>query len=158
MERQQCGDTVSNHYGVEPMETVKRTKKTGIDELNMPFAISKYNAGMLWVDVSDWKTQKYCTGIKGKKWYFCLVTHCLDVSVVNSHEFYKLVSSDAKKLDLLEFRCHITSCLLKEEGSNLPSNSASRIASVSVDARRTGKHFLERTEGNFSQTHCHKTY
>ena len=56
--------------------------------------ITEYNAGMLGVDLADWKTQKYRVGIKSKKWYFSLVTHCLDVAVVNSHILYSLLHAE----------------------------------------------------------------
>ena len=49
--------------------------------VQVPKCITEYNAGMLGVDLADWKTQKYRVGIKSKKWYFSLVTHCLDVAV-----------------------------------------------------------------------------
>ena len=66
----------SNVYGVEPLKTAQRGKQS----VMMLNCIAKYNEGMLGVDLSDWKTQKYRIGIKSKKWYYSIFTHALDVA------------------------------------------------------------------------------
>ena len=80
---------------------------------------------MLGVDLADWKTQKYRVGIKSKKWYFSLVTHCLDVAVANSHILYNLLHPE-EKMDLLDFREYITTALLKTDSNSKPKKPGAR--------------------------------
>ena len=114
--------------------------------VNMPDAIKKINSGMPGVDLSDWKTQRYRIAIKGKKWYFCLFSHMLDVAIVNAHELYKIVTQDEKKMDLLDFRTFITTCLMKEMGSVRPGHS-SRVSGSSLPKRLrvNDNHVIQRT-------------
>ena len=77
---------LSNKYGNESHRKVKRRMKGKIEEIEMPDVIRKYNEGMLGVDLSDWKVEKYRISIRSKKWYFCAFTHCLDVIMVNASE------------------------------------------------------------------------
>ena len=108
---------MSNVHGVTPMKSVcRRVKKKQIN-VAMPKAIEKYNDGICGVDLAEWKTQYYRTGIKGKKWYFPLFTHCLDVAVVNTAILYQMINPNVN-MDLLAVRCYISSCLLKEISTN----------------------------------------
>ncbi len=142
---------MSNVHGLNPVAKVTRRKKGGKQQIDMPQIISQYNSGMLGVDLADWKTQKYRISIKGKKWYFTLFTHCLDVVMVNCHELYKIVTTDKNPMDLLEFRCYITSCLLKTECSQKPHGRAkpnvSATCRIPTMVRSLGHHILQRTTG-----------
>ena len=79
---------------------MKQANRRG-QPVQVPKCITEYNACMLWVDLADWKTQKHRVGIKSKKWYFSLVTHSLNVAVVNSHILYSLLHPE-EKMDLLQ--------------------------------------------------------
>lgn len=120
--------------------------KGKIEEIKMPDAIRKYNEGMLGVDLPDWKVKKYRISIRSKKWYFCAFSRCLDVIMVNAHELYKICTTDESKLDLLEFRCVVTSCLLREGAHNHGSRSFKGVR-VPKAARLIGDHIMQRTTG-----------
>ena len=78
---------LSNVDGVNPMKQANRRGQP----VQVPKCITEYNADMLGVDLADWKTQKYRVGITCEKGYFSLVTHCLDVAVVNNHILYSFL-------------------------------------------------------------------
>ena len=108
---------------------------------------------MLEVDLADWKTQKYKVGIKRKKWYFSLVTHCLDVAVVYSHILYSFLHSE-EKMDLLDFRVYITTALLKTDSNSKPKKPGVKVPRLPQPLNLIGeKHFLERTD-NGKQRKC----
>ena len=97
---------------------------------------------MVGVDLTDWKTQKYKVGITSKKWYFSLVTHCLDVAVVNSHILYSFLHSE-KKMDLLDFRVYVTTALLKTDSYSKPKKPTVKIPGFPQSFNLIGgKHFL----------------
>ena len=104
---------LSNVDGVNPMKEANRRGQP----VQVPKCITEYNAGMHGGDLADWKTQKHRVGIKSKKWYFSLVTHCLDVAVVNSHILYSLLHPE-EKMDLFNFRVYVTTALLKTDSNS----------------------------------------
>ena len=81
--------------------------------MQVPNCVAKYNGGMLGVHLSDWKTQKYGIRIKIKKGYFPIVTHCLDVAVVNGCVLYNLFHDQKDHIDLLSFRSELSLGLLR---------------------------------------------
>ena len=101
---------------------------------------------MLGVYLADWKTQKYRVGMKSKKWYFSLVTHCLDVAVVNSHILYSLLHPE-EKMDLLDFRVYVTTGLLNTDSNSKPNNPGVKLPILPQPLNLINeKHFLERTD------------
>lgn len=147
---------LSNSFGKYPTTAVKRRVKGMATTVQMPNVLRRYNNGMSGVDLSDWKTQRYRISIKGKKWYFCLFSHMLDVAIVNSHELYKLIDHSDNKMDLLAFRIFITSSLLREQGSVQPKifkgmkgNKFPRIAALQTNVQ----HNIQRTT-NGKQRRC----
>ena len=104
---------------------MKQANRRGLP-VQVPKCITEYNAGVLGVDLADWKTQKYRVGIKSKKWYFSLVTHCLDVAVVNSYILYNLLHPK-EKIDLLDFRVYVTTVLLKTDSNSKPKKTGVRV-------------------------------
>ena len=126
---------------------MKQVNRRGQPAL-MPNCISKYNAGMLGVDLSDWKTQKYRINIMSKKWYFNLITHCLDVAVVNGHIIYNLVKEKDDQVDLLQFRTMVTTTLLRHDSDSKPQRTGTKIVHLPREiALAGGTNTLERTEG-----------
>ena len=59
---------LSNVNGVNPMKLANRRGQP----VQVPKCITEYIAGMLGVDLADWKTQKYRVGIKRKKSVFLI--------------------------------------------------------------------------------------
>ena len=114
--------------------------------VQVPKCITEYNAGMLEVDLADWKTQKYRVGVKRNKWYLSLVTHCLDVAAVYSHILYGLLHPE-EKMDLSDFRVYATTALLKTDSNSKPKKPSVKVPRLPQPLNLIGeKHFLERTD------------
>lgn len=75
-----------------------------------PFMIKKYNENMGGVDRADQNISLYRIGIRSKKWYFSLFSHCLDMA---EHNAWQLHKSNGGKMDHLAFRRCIASGLLE---------------------------------------------
>ncbi|KAJ8928709.1 hypothetical protein NQ314_018719 [Rhamnusium bicolor] len=93
----------TNYDTIEPLSKVKRwssAKKEKID-VPQPQLFSKYNASMGGVDLLDQAVNNYRINIQGKKWWWPLFTHMLNVSVVNAWRIQNL--SCEKNTDLLTF-------------------------------------------------------
>lgn len=117
----------SNVDTVEPVHKAKRfsqqTKK--YVQIDQPAIIKKYNENMGGVDRSDQNIGLYRTSMRGKKWYFPLIAHCLDMSVHNAWQLYK---HDKGEYDHLSFRRAIARSLLetyKSDGKRGPSRTPS---------------------------------
>lgn len=99
----------SNAVGVNPIRMVKRysQKENKSILIPQPYIIQLYNQNMGGVDTSDQNIALYQTGIRGKKWYFCLFAHV-------STWRYKTHGSSAEflikksRLDHLAFRRRIS--------------------------------------------------
>lgn len=61
------------------------------------------------VDRSDQNLSLYRTSIRGKKWYFPLITHCVDMAVHNSWQLHRQRGGE---LDQLKFRRRLATILL----------------------------------------------
>ena len=134
---------LSNAYGCVPTTRVKRRIGQERKDVDVPCMIAEYNKGMGGVDMSDWKTERYRTMIRGKKWYFVIFSHCIDVAVVNTTVLYNM-ANPSSKLDLLDVRRYITKCLLQPHAKAIPRRVSSKI---SDEIRKSGDHVIERTEG-----------
>ena len=53
--------------------------------------IKNYNKYMGGVDHHGWFLEKHRIAIRGKKWYWCLVTRMIDMAVVNACIIYRLI-------------------------------------------------------------------
>ena len=78
--------------------------------------IKVYNEHMGGVDRMDQNISKYRIAIRGKKWYACIVTYCIDVAINNAWQLHKICEGkDA--MDLLTFRrkhCTLLSAALSK--------------------------------------------
>ena len=73
----------SNFCSHEPVQKVKRRVKRAADlNVTQPFLGKKYNDGMGGVDVMDRLLSSYRPRIRGKKWYFPLITNAINIAVV----------------------------------------------------------------------------
>jgi len=120
---------VSNHATVFPTIQVKRFSKTDkkVILVPQPHIIKIYNENMGGVDRADQNISLYRSSIRGKKWYFPLFTHFVDMAVQNSWRLHKF---NGGKLDHLSFRRIIAVGILesfkkKSEGrtSKLPKGA-----------------------------------
>ncbi len=134
---------LSNKYGTEPLKQANRRGKP----VQVPYCVTQYNAGMLGVDLADWKTQKYRITIRSTKWYFSLFSHCIDVAVVNSHIIYNMMQEQKNKIDLLKFRTLVTTTLLRLDTGSKPQRQGVKMVPLPEDiALVGGNHILERTD------------
>lgn len=63
------------------------------------------------VDRSDQNISLYRIAIRGKKWYFSLITHCIDLAIQNAWQLYR---NDGGKMDQLSFRRRIATAMLSQ--------------------------------------------
>lgn len=106
-----------------PIKKVKRRTKGATKEVEQPNLINSYNKGMGGVDLCDRLCSSYRPEIRGKKWYWPLFTHAINISVVAAWRIHCKVSGNI--MTHLEFRRYITRCLLKMEAST--SSSSDRL-------------------------------
>ena len=73
----------SNFLSHLPIETLKHQVKSKPDaHITQPQLIKQDNNGMRGIDVIDQLLGSYCPMIYGKKWYWPIIIHATNVSVV----------------------------------------------------------------------------
>lgn len=116
----------SNAVGVAPMHFVKRysykDKKT--IHIEQPHIVNQYNQHMGGVDRCDENISLYRTSVRGKKWYFPLISNCIDLAVQNAWQLHKLVYNG--KLDHLAFRRQVALALLQANKKDNNNRSTGR--------------------------------
>nr|CAI5828917.1 unnamed protein product [Callosobruchus analis] len=102
----------SNHTKILPTLPVKRfcRKEKKMMYVPQPHAIKMYNENMGGVDRAGQNISLYRTQIKGKKWYFPLIAHCLDMAEQNAWQLYRLGGG---KKDHLRFRQSVATSILE---------------------------------------------
>lgn len=77
----------STYVGVQPLGTVRWYSQAQKKFINVsrPHLIGQYNAFMGGVDHMDENIARHRVAIRGKKWWWCLFTWILDVSVHATH-------------------------------------------------------------------------
>lgn len=95
-------------HGVEPIGHVRRYCKTERKYVQVPRPniIAEYNNNMGGTDLMDEFVSNYRIGIRSKKWWWCIFTYLLDVTVSNSWILYKRANNS--KISQLDFRRNIT--------------------------------------------------
>nr|CAI5821285.1 unnamed protein product [Callosobruchus analis] len=100
----------SNSAGVNPIHSVKRfCRKERKIMVQQPHLVNLYNANMGGVDRYDQNISLYRTSIRGKKWYFPLITHLIDTALQNAWQLHRARGGN---LDQLGFRRRIATTLL----------------------------------------------
>jgi hypothetical protein len=69
------------------------------EEVQQPLPISLYSSSMGGVDLNNKLTSSYRIRMRGKKWYWPLVTYFLDMATSNSWVLYRLAGGDLTHLD-----------------------------------------------------------
>lgn len=98
-----------------------------------PQLIKTYNASMGGVDLLDQGVNNYRISIHGKKWWWVLFTHMINMVVLNAWRLYTITNED-DQMDLLLFQRNITRHYLRSYGkaiqrrptTNRPSGSLPR--------------------------------
>ena len=109
------------------------------------------------VDQHDWLLEKHAIAIKGKKWYWSIVTRIIGMSIVNAYLLYRDIHGKIS-ISIKEFRRAIAVNYLKighgrrvQRGRSLSLPSNSRF-SVSDDVRYYGKDHI--TDKRDKQRRC----
>ena len=126
----------SNFCTHEPIQNAKRrVKKCSDTSVPQPYLVKKYNEGMGGVDIMDRLLSSYRPMIRGKKWYFPLITNAFNMAVVAAWRLHCAVQS--KKLSHIDFRREITICLLKMDNRD-NNRRKSAVANLPQDIRTDG--------------------
>ncbi|KAI1706058.1 transposase IS4 domain-containing protein [Ditylenchus destructor] len=124
---------------VDPVKTVERWSAKQKERLRVsqPNLVRQYNTFMGGVDQMDQNVSQYRTGIRSKKWWFCVFSFCLDTSVQNAWQIYRIYNP---RVPFLEFRRQIVQYYLqgyKQAPKRNPfkAQSGSKKPRVSEDIR-----------------------
>lgn len=175
----------SNHEPIEPMHRVKRwDRKAGrMAIIEMPQILKAYNTRMGGVDLFDNAMNNYRIRVRGKKWYWPLITNALDAAMVNAWKLHCVLAKYKDTLDLaksagidksksrvsrtkkstaipqLEFRVFVAECLLRQVKSTKkpanPPNLAAQIALNEIRSDRVG-HGILSTKKPLRCRQCHE--
>ena len=147
----------SNAAGVHPISKASRyssseKKRVQIDQ---PFLIKLYNEHMGGVDRMDQNVSKYRIGLRGKKWYWCLISYMLDVSINNAWQLQK-ICNNKNPMDMLQFRRYIVRTYLSQYGKPPEKGMRGKPQDVLSDIRYDGyKHWVIPQNGQTKCRHCH---
>ena len=124
--------TISTGAGAEPLNSTTRfvRKEKKRVQIQCPNVISVYNKSMGGVDRSDQNISLYRASIRGKKWYYPLILHCVDLAVSNAWILHRLANKGnaTKQMDHLEFKLAIAEFLISKNASARKSPSASSLS------------------------------
>lgn len=146
----------SNHDSVHPIHRVSRYSRTEKKSIlvDQPHLIHTYNKYMGGVDRCDQNVGLYRTNVRGKKWYFPIVAHILDLAVQNAWLLHK--KTQHGNLDHLTFRRRVVISLMAET-----KRSVTQVGRPSgfenVDSRFDRlDHFIASQNKQTRCRHCHK--
>lgn len=106
----------STCYGLEPISNVKRfsQKEKKIIQVSRPNLIGRYNNSMGGTDLMDQNVSRYRIAIRCKKWWWCLFSWMLDVSIENAWYIYNKAEHNIPQLS---FRREIATTYLTKYGT-----------------------------------------
>lgn len=131
----------STCFGIEPVSLVKRYSQSEkrVIQVPRPNVIGKYNSSMGGTDLMDQNVARHRISIRSKKWWWCLFTWMLDVTIHNAWYLYNRAGNTVSQLD---FRRDIVITYLTRfgtaaKGAGRPSYSLSNTSGsrVSMDIR-----------------------
>ena len=147
----------SNAVGIEPVSTTTRysAKEKNKIQVKQPHMIKVYNEHMGGVDRMDQNISKYRIAIRGKKWYACIVTYCIDVAINNAWQLHKICKGkDA--MDLLTFRRSIARFYLQRYANPSLYGKRGRPRSSVEEARYDmHAHWVIPQSNQTRCAHCH---
>lgn len=145
----------SNALSVRPTHNVTRysQKKKKNISVTQPHLVRVYNENMGGVDRCDQNISLYRISVRGKKWYFPLICHCIDLAEQNAWQLHKARKGS---LDHLQFRRRVVTALLETNAKS--SKGAGRPSQTEhVDSRYDRlDHLVEPQEKQTRCRHCHQ--
>ena len=134
----------------EPLrETKRRVKGSSNVTVTQPNLVQMYNLGMGGDDLLDRLCASYHPSIRGKKWWWPLLAHVLNASIVAAWRVHCAV--DGTPLDHLSFRRQVAVCLMKSVAPR-PQVGGGHVADMPDDVRYDG---CEHERGSTTQGRCH---
>ena len=117
----------SNVASVKPIGSVSRysQKLKKNVQITQPHLVKCYNENMGGVDRSDQNISLYRVSMRGKKWYFPLIAHCIDLAEQNAWQLHRVHKGE---LDHLAFRRRVATAILEtnvrpRKGTGRPSKA-----------------------------------
>lgn len=146
----------SNAASVFPLNKAKRFSQTEKKHIlvDQPSLVKLYNENMGGVDRSDQNIGQYRINIRGKKWYFPLLTHAIDMAVQNAWHLHK---RNFGTLDQLAFRRSITTELLETYRRTTKRGPSRSSKNLHEHSRYDGNaHLIIYRENQLRCALCHK--
>lgn len=146
----------SNFVPVMPCFSVKRFSQAEKKHIQVPQPniVRIYNNFMGGVDRSDQNISLYRVSIRGKKWYFPLFAHCVDMAIQNAWQIHKTQDG---KLDQLEFRRSIATNILETFKKETKRGPSKRNSNSVANSRYDGiNHLVLYQEKQSRCGYCHK--
>lgn len=149
---------MSNFLKHEPMANAKRydRKQRKMVTVPQPHLIHEYNQRMGGVDLFDNAMNNYRIRVRGKKWYWPLLTNALDVAMVNAWKLHCMCRRYEKHQPehQFEFRVQIVEAIVSnQKSSGHPGRS---IITAAEMAKRTDRvdHLISRLDSRRRCRHC----
>ncbi|XP_068229354.1 piggyBac transposable element-derived protein 3-like [Palaemon carinicauda] len=118
--------TVHTNNASSKVRRYSQSEKKNV-EVDCPKIVQEYNQHMGGSDRQNQNVDKYCIGIQGKKWYWCIFTWLIDVTEQNACLLHKKFGGG---LSQFEFKEQIAQTYLTRFGT--PPNGAGRPPSCST--------------------------
>ncbi|KAM8702082.1 hypothetical protein ACLKA7_004943 [Drosophila subpalustris] len=133
---------LSNFLSHTPMARTKRydRKQRKMVTIEQPYLISEYNNHMGGVDLFDNGINNYRIRIRGKKWYWPLITNAFGAAMVNAWKLHCLCRNYEKKQTMSQFDFRVEICesiMIKSNyhhpGRMMPSGSQLAMRADRID-------------------------
>lgn len=143
---------MTNYDSVQPLAKVKRWSKERKEKIDVPqpHLFASYNSAMGGVDLLDQSVNNYRVSIQGKKWWWPLWTHMLNVAVVNAWRLHLLAGGTE---DLLNFIRNIARHYMRVFEKAAHSRHSSTVPNSIVQSE--GGHFPKKIEKQLRCRKCH---
>lgn len=149
-------NVASNSLQVYPTNLVKRYSHKEKRKVNIeqPSIIKTYNINMGGVDRCDQNISLYRISIRGKKWYFPLICHCIDMALQNAWQLHRINMGDK---DQLSFRRAVAMNML-ETYKKSTRRGVAKSSSLANEFSRYDRidHLVIYQENQSRCGHCHK--
>jgi len=151
----------STGHGVFPLSNVQRFSQAEkkIVMVPRPLVVGEYNKHMGGTDRMDENIAMYCTGVRGKKWWWPLFTWLLDAAIHNAWIIARSTGSDLPQLEFwrLIAQTYVMRYKAPPKGTGHPATAAqsSTGSRVSDELRYDGiGHLVYPTENNKRAGHA----
>lgn len=127
---------LSNFLSHTPMGHAKRydRKQRKLVTIEQPHLVDQYNHRMGGVDLFDNAVNNYRIRIRGKKWYWPLITNALDAAMVNAWKLHCFCRKYEKKppMSQFDFRVEVCESIMVKSKYQHPGRRTSTPAQSSV--------------------------